>query len=72
MDISKIKMCEHIPNLNCPKCNAKNMKRTGTQHKEGKYLIGCFNCFYEEWVDPKDVQFTYEKPKETKKKETKQ
>lgn len=71
MDISKIRLGEHIPDLKCPKCKEKNMKRTGTQYKEGLYLVSCYDCFYEQWVDPKNIQFTYEESKEPKKKKEK-
>jgi hypothetical protein len=69
MDITHIKLGEHIPNLPCAKCDKKQLKRTGT--KSNLYFVSCDNCFHEEWVDPKDVQFTYEKPKEPKKKKDK-
>jgi hypothetical protein len=69
MDISNIKMLEHIPNLQCAKCDKKHLRRTGS--KPNLFLVSCENCFHEEWVNPSDVQFTYEKPKEPKKKKDK-
>jgi hypothetical protein len=66
MDISEVKLGNVIPEFRCSKCKDKNVKRTG-RRKEESY-IECHSCFLSEWTDTKDAKFTYEPPKEPKKK----
>ena len=70
MDISKIKLGEIIEGLKCPKCKTKNEVKLVGLHpsKEKTHELECYDCFWSEKVNPKDVQFTYEEPKKKKKK----
>ncbi len=69
MDITAIKLGEVIEGFKCPRCKEKHVRRTGL--KKEKSYIECYSCFLSEWVETKDANFTYEPPKEPKKKKEK-
>jgi hypothetical protein len=66
MDISKINLGEVIEGFKCTRCKDKIVRRTGLR-KEKSY-IECQSCFLGEWTETNDAKFTYEPPKEPKKK----
>ena len=71
MDITKVELGEVIEGFKCPKCKSSEIQKTGIKHNDNKSLMTCYNCFYEEWTDTKDANFTYEPLKELKKKKEK-
>lgn len=67
MDISNINLGDTIPELKCPKCKTKGeIRKTG--NKSDTSYVECFSCFWGQWINPKNVQLTYEEPKEDNKK----
>jgi transposase-like protein len=66
MDISKVIVGEVIEGFKCSRCKDKNVRRTGKQNE--KSYLECHSCFLSEWVDTKNAKFTYEPPKEPKRK----
>ncbi|MDD4779174.1 MAG: hypothetical protein PHT02_01030 [Tissierellia bacterium] len=69
LNISKYKSCDIIEEIKCPHCREKQVRPTGKRNE--KSYIECYSCFWGAWVNTKDVQITYEEPKETKKKKGK-
>jgi Zn ribbon nucleic-acid-binding protein len=69
IDISKYKLGQVIKDLKCPRCKSKGgMRLMGLYHREtNSHELEC-SCFYTQRVYPKNVEFTYEEPKEPKRK----
>jgi transcription elongation factor Elf1 len=66
MDITAVPLGEVIEGFKCPKCREKEVRKMGLK-KEKSYLE-CRSCFLSEWTETNDAKFTYEPPKEPKKK----
>lgn len=71
IDISKYKLGDRIPILNCPRCKTKGEFRlVGLYNRLDKsHEVEC-TCFLTERVNPMNVEFAYEPPKEPKKKKS--
>lgn len=68
INITKYNLGQTIKDINCPRCKSKVMRLVGIYHGETKsYELECYSCFHTERVNPKQVEFTYEPPKEPKK-----
>jgi Zn ribbon nucleic-acid-binding protein len=69
IDITKYKLGDLVKDVKCPKCKDREMRLSGLYRRNTKsHELECYSCCYSEKVIPTNVEFTYEPPKEPKKK----